>query len=181
MKQEIDGPQAEQLFSCRKKLHKCSITEEVGHCPDKRPQIPHYWSQEDPLNCTHTESLEVKNGRRRHFTVSDVTDLFVRTHLGWETHAHTERILRYTKHTLRTWQIKWLAKWSPEEMYHKRYSNYYEGVTLSLSLPVHLSTHTILISNQHFTCFPTFHLYVEIHFYTAGRPGPCHWPLVPSG
>ena len=56
-----------------------------------------------------------------------------------------------------------------------------EGVTLSLRLPVHLSTHTILISNQHFTCFPTFHLYVEIHFYTAGRPGPCHWPLVPCG
>ena len=66
-------------------------------------------------------------------------------------------------------------------MYHKRHSNDYKGVTLSLSLPVCLATHIVLISNQHFTCFTPFHLYVEIHFYTAGRPGPCHWPLVPSG
>ena len=65
-------------------------------------------------------------------------------------------------------------------MYHKRHSNDYKGVTLSLSLPVCLATHIVLISNQHFTCFTPFHLYVEIHFYTAGRPGPCHWPLVPS-
>ena len=66
-------------------------------------------------------------------------------------------------------------------MFHKRYSDDDKGVTLSLSLPVCLATHTVLISNQHFTCFTPFHLYVEIHFYTAGRPGPCHWPLVPSG
>ena len=27
----------------------------------------------------------------------------------------------------------------------------------------------------------TFHLFVEIHFYTAEGSGPCHWPLVPGG
>lgn len=30
-------------------------------------------------------------------------------------------------------------------------------------------------------CFTTFHLYVEIHFYTADGPGPCHWLLVSGG
>ena len=43
------------------------------------------------------------------------------------------------------------------------------------------STHTVLFfpSNKHVTCFTTFRLYVEIHFYTADGPGPFHWPLVP--
>ena len=31
------------------------------------------------------------------------------------------------------------------------------------------------------TCFTTFPLYVEIYFYTADGPGPCHWLLVPCG
>ena len=36
-------------------------------------------------------------------------------------------------------------------------------------------------SNKHFTCFTTFHLYVEIHFYTTDWLEPYHWPLVPGG
>ena len=89
------------------------------------------------------------------------------------------RILRYTKHRLRTRQNKMIGQ--REEMPHKNDSNYHKGVTLSLSLPVCLSTHTLFPSNKHFMCFTTFHLYVEIHFYTADGPGPCHWPLVPGG
>ena len=34
---------------------------------------------------------------------------------------------------------------------------------------------------KHFTSFTTFCLYVEIHFYIAAGPGPCHWALVPWG
>ena len=66
-------------------------------------------------------------------------------------------------------------------MPHKSDSNYHGGATLSLSPPVCLSTRTLFPPNKHFTCFTTFHLYVEIHFYTADGPGACHWPLIPSG
>ena len=52
---------------------------------------------------------------------------------------------------------------------------------LSLSPPMCLSTRTLFPPNKHFTHFTTFHLYVEIHFYTADGPGPCHWSLVPCG
>ena len=49
---------------------------------------------------------------------------------------------------------------------------------LSLSPPMCLSTRTCFPPNKHFTCFTTFCLYVEIHFYRADGPGPCCWPLV---
>ena len=35
--------------------------------------------------------------------------------------------------------------------------------------------------NKHSTCFTHFHLEVEVHCYTAGRTGPCQWPLLPGG
>ena len=45
-----------------------------------------------------------------------------------------------------------------------------------------MSIHTYSFSpNKHFICFTTFRLYVEVHFYTADGPGPCHRPLVPGG
>ena len=50
---------------------------------------------------------------------------------------------------------------------------------LSLSLLVCPSTSILFPPSRHFTCFTTSHLYVEIHFYTADRLGPCYWPLVP--
>ena len=57
-------------------------------------------------------------------------------------------------------------------------------VQLSLSEPTRVSTHTyctLFPPNKHFTGFTTFRLYVEIHFFTADGPGPCHWSLVPGG
>ena len=66
-------------------------------------------------------------------------------------------------------------------MPHKSDSNYHKGATLSLSPPMCLPTRTLFPPNKHFTCFTTFHLYVEIHFFKADGPGPCHWPLVPGG
>ena len=62
-----------------------------------------------------------------------------------------------------------------------RDSNYHEGTTFSLSPPMCLSTCTLLPPNKHFTCFTTFCLCVEIHFYTADGPGPYHWSMVPGG
>ena len=66
-------------------------------------------------------------------------------------------------------------------MRHKSDSNDHEGATLSLSPPARLSTRTLSPPNKHFTCFTTFRLYVEIHFYTVDGPGPRHRPLVPGG
>ena len=74
-----------------------------------------------------------------------------------------------------------MAKGNPEEMPHISDSNYHEGVTLSLSLPVCLSTCTLFPPNKHFTFFTTFYLFVDIYFYKAAGPWPCHWPLVPGG
>ena len=36
----------------------------------------------------------------------------------------------------------------------------------SQSLLVGLSTQTLFPSNKHFTCFTSFHLFMEIHFYS---------------
>ena len=52
---------------------------------------------------------------------------------------------------------------------------------LFLCLPVCLSTPTLFPANKHFSDFTTFCLYVEMHFYKADGPGPCHWPLAPGG
>ena len=41
-----------------------------------------------------------------------------------------------------------------------------------------LFTQTVFPLNKHFTCFNPFCFFVEIHFYKATEPGPCHWPLV---
>ena len=84
-------------------------------------------------------------------------------------------------------KARWLAKGNPEKMPRKRDSNLHEGKTLSLSRPpMPLSTRYSFSSIRkvlikHFTSFTTFCLYVEIHFYIAAGPGPCHWALVPWG
>ena len=50
------------------------------------------------------------------------------------------------------------------------------------SEPTCVSIHTYPFPpNKHFAYFTTFHLHMEIHFYTANRPGPCHWLLVHGG
>ena len=57
---------------------------------------------------------------------------------------------------------KWLVKGKPEEIPRISDSNCHEGTAqgLSLSLPMCLSTYTILFFslNEYFTCFTTFHL-----------------------
>ena len=67
-----------------------------------------------------------------------------------------------------------------EEMPHKSDSNYHKGEPQRTCVSVH--THCTLQPNKHFTCFMTLRLYVEIHFYTADRPGPvpghCPWCVV---
>ena len=63
---------------------------------------------------------------------------------------------------------------------HKSDSNYHKGMTL-LSPFMCLYTPTLFPFNEHSDCFTHFRLKVEIHCYTAGRTGPCHWPLLPGG
>ena len=58
-------------------------------------------------------------------------------------------------------------------MSHISDSNYQEGTAVSLSPTTCLSIYTLFLPNKHFTSFTVFHLYAEIHFYTAGGPGPC--------
>ena len=48
-----------------------------------------------------------------------------------------------------------------------------EGMTLSLSSPVCLFTFTLLSPDKHFTCFTTFHFFVEVNFLLF-RPGSCY-------
>ena len=87
VRQEIDGPQAEQLqfVHCGQILQ----DEEEGGakpCPDKRPHISHSQSQGDLPNYTCAETLfGGQKGRGRHPIVSDVNlprGLFARIHLG---------------------------------------------------------------------------------------------------
>ena len=66
---------------------------------------------------------------------------------------------------------KWTQKKCPI-----RDSSDHKGATLSE--PTGVST--LFPPIKHMTYFTTF-LYVEIHFYRAGGPRSCHWPLVPSG
>lgn len=64
-------------------------------------------------------------------------------------------------------------------MLHKSNSDYRKGAALW----ARVSTHTycaLFLPNKRFTCFTTFHLYVEIHFHTADTRGPCRWILVPG-
>ena len=64
-----------------------------------------------------------------------------------------------------------------ESSHHRSESNHQKSATLSEPTHVSIQTYCILFSpNKFFTCFTTFHLYVEIHFYTA-----CHCKLVPGG
>ena len=55
-------------------------------------------------------------------------------------------------------KARWSAKGNPEEMPHISDSSYHKGATLSLSLLLCLSTHTLFPPNKHFTCFTAFHL-----------------------
>ena len=73
-------------------------------------------------------------------------------------------------------KARWLVKGSPEEMPHIGVSNYREGAIFGVSPCVYLHVLSFLINS----CFTISHLYVEIYFNTAGRPGPCHWSLIPG-
>ena len=53
------------------------------------------------------------------------------------------------------------------------------GVTVSPPESIHTYC-ALFLPNKRFTCFTTFHLYVEIHFHTADTRGPCRWILVPG-
>ena len=57
LRQETDGPRAEQFLPWGQKLHKSRMMEEAGPCPDKRPHIPHCQSQGDLPDYTCTERL----------------------------------------------------------------------------------------------------------------------------
>ena len=46
---------------------------------------------------------------------------------------------------------------------------YHKGTIFSPSLLVCLCTQTLFPSNKHFTCFTSFHLFVEIRFYQQAR------------
>ena len=106
--------------------------------------------------------------------------LFTRNYLAeWWTHT-LRRTLNKTKYGLRARQTKWLVRGSHKKMCNINDSNYHEHVILSEPAHVSLVTHTLFPPNKHITCFTTFHLYVETHFYKAIRPGPCHWLLVPG-
>ena len=106
--------------------------------------------------------------------------LFTRNYLAERWTRTLGRTQSKTKFGLWARQTRWLARGSHKEMCNINDSNYHEHVILSESAHVSLFTHTLFPPNKHFTCFTTFHLYVEIHFYKAIRPGPCHWLLVPG-
>ena len=74
-------------------------------------------------------------------------------------------------------KARWLTTGNPEEILHLSDSNCHKGMTLSLSPHMCLPTRTLFPPNKHFTCFPTFHFCMGIHFYKAGGPVPHHWPL----
>ena len=111
-------------------------------------------------------SLVVKKGEGHFRTGSDANlpvGLFAGIRLGWKMHAQ-ERTLRYAKH--RPCEAWWLAKGNLEEMPHKSDSNYRKGATLSLSLPVWLSTCTLFPSNKHLTV-SLLSFFVGIYFCKA--------------
>ena len=70
---------------------------------------------------------------------------------------------------------KWLSKGNPEVMLHKSDLNHQEGTSLSLtlSLPVCLSTCTLFPLNE--LLLSLLSVSMEINFYTAEEPRPCHW------
>ena len=76
---------------------------------------------------------------------------------------------------------KWLSKGNPEVMLHKSDLNHQEGTSLSLtlSLPVCLSTCTLFPLNE--LLLSLLSISMEINFYTAEEPRPCHWLLTPGG
>ena len=78
-------------------------------------------------------------------------------------------------------KARWLAKGNPEEMPRISDSNYHEGMAISLSPPVCLSTCTLFPPNKCFTWFTTFHFFVEIHFLQSHMGQglvTCCWSLV---
>ena len=57
-------------------------------------------------------------------------------------------------------------------------SDYHKGIARSPLVCV--STRSLFPPNRHFTRFTALSLSMEIHFYTAGGPGPCPRPLAPG-
>ena len=110
--------------------------------------------------------------------------LFTRIHLGWETCTHTGEDPEINQ--IRTQNQAKQDDWSKEtrKKCPIKLIQTATRVQISLSEPARVSIHTYCTHfppNKHFSCFTTFCLYVEIHFFIADRPGPCHWPLVPGG
>lgn len=149
------------------------MTEKAGPCPDKRPHIPHYQSHTSLSTAHNTESWCHREGT---ITVSDVIDLFARTNLVGERHVHTREdteiylIQTQNKANWNDWQNEVTKKCTIKDIQ--------TTTRVWLSLLACVYPHTT-ISNQHFTCFTPFHLYVET-LHTAGRPGLVigHWSLV---
>ena len=90
VRQEIDGPQSEQLefVPCGQILQNGRREEKLSpvQIRDKRPHILHSRSQGDLPDYTHAEGLlGGQKGRGRHLIVSDVNlpiGLFAGIHLG---------------------------------------------------------------------------------------------------
>ena len=73
---------------------------------------------------------------------------------------------------------KWLAKGKPKRNAPWKWFKLPQGHdSESAHVPIHTYC-TLFPPNKHFTYFTTFCVDEEIHFYTADRPGPCHWPRV---
>ena len=104
--------------------------------------------------------------------------LFTRIHLGLEMYVCTQGGSWYIPNTdSEPGKARKLVKRNLEDRPYRSESNHQKSATLSEPIHVSIQTYCILFSpNKYFSCFTTFHLYVEIHFYTA-----CHCKLVPGG
>ena len=145
---------------------------------DKRPHIPHSWSQEDLPDYIGTERLF--GGHKGGGTVTSLSVVLTSpwaSSLGFflakRYHAHMGRYWDKPNTDLEPEKWKWLAKGNPEVMLHKSDLNHHEGASLTLSLPVCLSTCTLFPLNE--LLLLLLSISMEIHFYTAEGPRPCHW------
>ena len=72
-------------------------------------------------------------------------------------------------------KARWLANGNPEEIPFKSDSNHRKGATLSEPASVSIRAYIFFPPDKHIVSFTTFRLYVEIHFYTADKPGSGPW------
>ena len=104
---------------------------------------------------------------------------FVRIHLGQEMRAHTRE--NPDIHQIETLNLAKQDDWLKETQTRCPVTvvQATARMRLALNLSVCLSHTRTLLLMKHLTCFASFCVYVEIHFYTV--TGPCHRPLVPGG